>query len=64
LKTKNGNIRVPSKGYGFNNPYLIIEIKLRRINGKSDNQFKADLEEDRRRLNEIKSQVAEAGRNV
>jgi hypothetical protein len=33
-------------------------------NVEYDNQFKADLEEDRRRLNEIKSQVAEAGRNV
>lgn len=64
LKTKNDNFRIPSKGYGFNNPYIIIELKLRRINGKSDTQYIADLEEDRMRLNEIKSQVAEAGNNV
>ena len=64
LKTKNDNIRIPSKGYGFNNPFVIIELKLRRINGKSNNQYGLDLEEDRRRLFEIKSQVSESGTNI
>ena len=64
LKTQDDNQRLPSKGYGFNNPNVIIEIKLRRKGNKSDNQYKTDLEGDRRRLAEIKSQVSEAGHNI
>jgi len=64
LKTQDDNQRLPSKGYGFNNPDIIIEIKLRRKGNKSDNQYKLDFEEDRRRLSEIKSQVSETGHNI
>jgi len=64
LKTKKSNIKLPSKGYGFNNPFVIIEIKLRRKNGKSDFQYKTKLEEDRKKLYEIKSKVVELGTNI
>lgn len=64
LKTQDDNQKLPSKGYGFNNPDVIIEIKLRRKGNKSDAQYIADLEKDRKRLSEIKSQVSKAGYNI
>ncbi|MDD5226606.1 MAG: hypothetical protein PHV97_05435 [Candidatus Omnitrophica bacterium] len=39
LSTKDGALSLPSKGYGYNNFWAVIEIKLRRTNGCSDNQF-------------------------
>ena len=48
---------LPTKGYGFNNPFIIIEIKLRRINGVTDAQFKKDLKNDRKRLEKIRSEM-------
>ena len=56
--------RLPSKGYGFNNPFVIIELKLRRINGTTNTQFEKDLIDDRNRLYEIKSKASERGANV
>jgi hypothetical protein len=64
ITKKGGHFPLPSKGYGFNNPYVIIEIKLRRINNKSDNRFKIDLIADRTKLQELKIKVAESGHMV
>jgi len=57
LKVKDGFFKLPSKGFGFNKPQAIIEIKLRRINGDSDNAFIKKIQEDIDKLNEIKEQV-------
>ena len=57
LITTNDDFNLPTKGYGFNNPFVIIEIKLRRINGISDNQFKKAIKRDRYRLNTIRSKL-------
>ncbi|MCH8519417.1 MAG: hypothetical protein LAT82_01545 [Nanoarchaeota archaeon] len=57
LETKSRSTKLPSKGYGFNNPYIIIELKLRRINGSSDKKFFESLINDRNKLNEIKNSI-------
>ena len=38
--------QMPSKGYGFNIPKAIIELKLRRPNGDSDRVFRRSVEND------------------
>lgn len=45
--------QLPSKGYGFNSPKAIIELKLRRANGPSDSVFKQALLSDIRKLQEL-----------
>lgn len=56
--------RLPSKGYGFNNPHIIIELKLRRVRGDSSNKYQALLIADRERLSKIKRKVSESGANI
>jgi len=52
LITRNGgNLKLPSKGFGFNTFSAIIEIKLRRVNGKSDNAF---IEETTKAIDKLK----------
>lgn len=43
-------IQMPSKGYEFNIPKGIIELKFRRPNGSSDNKWKEDIESDINKL--------------
>lgn len=50
--------RFPSKGYSFNKPLAIVEIKLRRINGPSDNAFIKKILEDVDKLEEIKRELS------
>lgn len=57
LKVKSGLFKLPSKGFSFNQPKAIIEIKLRRINGESNNVFMAKIKEDVEKLKKIKSEV-------
>jgi hypothetical protein len=38
--------KMPSKGYGFNIPKGIIELKFRRPNGKSKSSFLAEIQDD------------------
>lgn len=57
LKVRDGLFRLPSKGYGFNFPKAIIEIKLRRINGGSSKKFIKKIEEDIRKLSNIINEV-------
>jgi hypothetical protein len=55
LITKNiASFKLPSKGYGFNKPLVIIEIKLRRKTGDSDNKFKRKITRDVSKLKKIK----------
>ena len=58
LRVKNGIFRLPSKGYSFNKPLAIVEIKLRRINGHSDNAFIKKILEDVDKLEEIKRELS------
>jgi len=49
---------LPSKGYGFNKYYSIIEIKLRRPNNKnSDNKYNEIIQKDIDKLKEIKDRT-------
>lgn len=45
--------RLPSKGFGFNEFYAIIEIKLRRINGPNDDKFTKAIKKDLDKLVEL-----------
>ncbi|MEJ5361664.1 MAG: hypothetical protein WBK20_11950 [Spirochaetota bacterium] len=58
LIVKSGKIELPSKGYGFNIPKAIIELKFRKINGKSNNKFISDIRNDIDRLKKIKFEMA------
>ncbi len=49
--------RLSSKGYGFNKFWTIIELKLRRINGKSDSEFLKGIEEELSKLKKIKQET-------
>jgi len=57
LRVKEKFFRLPSKGYIFNEPKAIIEIKFRRINGESDNKFIQKINEDIDRIKKIKEEV-------
>lgn len=58
LITRNGgNLKLPSKGFGFNTFRAIIEIKLRRVNGKSDNSFIGNIETDILKLKQIEKET-------
>ena len=45
---------MPSKGYGFNIPKGIIELKLRRPNGESQPRFLRKIRDDLDKLNVLK----------
>lgn len=53
----NESMQLPSKGYGFNKFWAIIEIKMRRINGESDNQFLKSINDELIKLQKIKREV-------
>jgi len=57
LKVKDGMFKISSKGYSFNKPLAIIEIKLRRINGCSDDGFFKKIKKDINKLKKIKKEV-------
>lgn len=44
---------LPSKGYAFNTYKWIIEIKLRRTNGETDNEFVRKITDDIARIKDI-----------
>lgn len=48
-----------SKGYAFDGPVAIIELKLRRRNGPSNAKFKKDIESDLEKLEELREKVSE-----
>ncbi len=51
------SLRLPSKGYVFNSYYGIIEIKLRRVNGYSNNEFLKRIEKDVIKLKNIRKET-------
>ena len=57
LRVKDGILKLPSKGFGFNRPRAILEIKLRRINGVSNNEFITKIGQDIERLENIRREV-------
>lgn len=59
LEVNNNDVfRLPSKGYGFNKYFAIIEIKLRRPNnGDSDQKYEEVVKKDVRKLKEIKEKT-------
>ncbi len=57
LRTSDKTFKLPSKGYAFNKPKVIIEVKLRRKNGKSNNRFKTEIERDRNKLRNLREEV-------
>ncbi|TAE92127.1 MAG: hypothetical protein EAZ81_03675 [Verrucomicrobia bacterium] len=56
--------QMPSKGYGFNFPKGIIEIKFRRPNGKSDRMWISDIEQDIQKLEGLQPVFRDAGSPV
>jgi len=56
---KVSGLKMPTKGYGFNMPKAIIELKLRRPDGDSHKIFKSKVEKDCEKLNSIKYELIE-----
>ncbi len=52
-----GGLRLPSKGYGFDIPKAIIELKFRRPNGMSDRKFVDSIKGDCHKLRLIKDEL-------
>jgi hypothetical protein len=52
--------KMPSKGYAFNIPKGIIELKFRRPNGKSDSGFLRDIQDDLNKLSGLKQEFYDA----
>jgi hypothetical protein len=52
-----GSLKLPSKGYGFNKPLILIELKLRRKGKESDNKFNEKIEKDRRKINRVRNRL-------
>jgi len=57
ITSNNDLFRLPSKGYGFGGSMVVIEIKLRRPNGPSDNTFKKALMKDILKMKELRRSV-------
>lgn len=58
LRVKSHDLfKLPSKGFGFNQPRAIIEIKLRRINGESNSTFIVKVNRDIEKLRCIRREV-------
>lgn len=55
LRVKEKFFKLPSKGYGFNKFWIIIELKLRRVTkNKSDNKFLKEIRGEISRLKNIR----------
>lgn len=63
LNTTEKIMKLPSKGYGFNSFWAIIELKLRRINGKSDNQFLKEITSEFNKLRKIQEETRYANKH-
>lgn len=60
LRVKNHLFQLPSKGYYFNKSKAIIEIKLRRTSGESGNQFISKIQQDIKKLRNIREEIGES----
>lgn len=61
LKTEDGELHLPSKGYGFNKFWVTIELKLRRTNGESDKQFLDKIRREIRRMRKVQEETRSIG---
>ena len=50
---------IPKKGYSASRPLAAIELKLRRPDGTSDNEYLRLVREDIRKMEEVKSTIGE-----
>jgi len=57
LQVKDGLVKLSSKGYGFKYPFSVIEIKLRRVNGGSDNKLVKDINADLEKIMTVRTEV-------
>ncbi len=57
LKVTNDLFRLRSKGFSFNQPKAIIEIKLRRKNGESNSTFIVKVKKDIEKLDRIREEI-------
>ena len=58
LKTENSNsFKLPSKGYWFNVPKIIVEIKLRRLTSESDKTLLNRIEKDRVKIQTLSNEL-------
>lgn len=57
LRVKDNIFKLPSKGFSFNKPWAVIEIKFRRINGESNKKFVKKILEDAKKLSNISAEV-------
>ena len=64
LKTRNGPFELPSKGFGFNRFDAVIELKLRRKRGESDNVFIKKIREDVDKLLKVKEQTRDGNQGA
>ncbi|PIT84882.1 hypothetical protein COU37_01330 [Candidatus Micrarchaeota archaeon CG10_big_fil_rev_8_21_14_0_10_45_29] len=58
-RIKKKEFNLPSKGYAFNGETVIVEIKLRRRNGETTKKFANRIENDKKKLEIIKSKVSD-----
>lgn len=60
LKTSNNDfLRLSSKGYGFRGSVVVIELKLRRPNGPSDNALKNAIMNDIKKMKELQESLSD-----
>lgn len=57
-------LQLPSKGYSFNVPNTIIELKFRRPTGGSDREFLNSIEADCTKLKTIQSELSEVTTSI
>jgi hypothetical protein len=57
ITTASGSVRLPSKQFGFNRFYTIIELKLRRSDKEKDDTFLEKVRKDIEKLEKIRGHV-------
>ncbi len=57
ITTASGSVRLPSKQFGFNRFYTIIELKLRRSSKEPDDKFLEKIKKDIEKLGKIRRYV-------
>lgn len=57
ITSYNNSIKLSSKGYAFGDPWTVIEIKLRRVNGLSNSKWKESLFKDIGKMRDLQSLV-------
>ena len=60
IRVKADGLPLPTKGYGFNNFYAAIEIKLRRVGGESDNVWLKKISKDVNTLLSLRHEAVNA----